>query len=320
MPQHVSKEKDHDSPKKILVVIALSALIAVFAWVVVKQSGKQELHCKDGQLTTEKVIQSHRGYCIRSSAASTQYKPGEPAPYSFSIIDDQDATLSDFDTVHEKNMHVIVVRKDLANFQHVHPDYDANTGRFTLINLTFPTDGEYRIFADFTPTTSQMGPDGQKLPVTLSEDVAVGDTKNYQPQPIGGTERMKMFGDYEVTLSLQPEPVISQTETKLSFMIMRQGQMVTNLENYLGALGHSVVLREGILDFIHTHPQEAPTQTGTVEFMATFPSEGNYKVFSQFQHEGKIFTTDYVVVVGQGAETGTPPPMEMPMSMPGGQQ
>ena len=58
--------------------------------------------------------------------------------------------------VHEKIMHFIVIRKDLANFQHVHPDFNSSTGEFTLSNLTLPSDGEYRLFADFTPTASQM--------------------------------------------------------------------------------------------------------------------------------------------------------------------
>ena len=125
----------------------------------------------EGKLSNIQSIQSHRSYCIRSGAPTTSYLPGMPSRFTYSVVDDEGNTLKDFDTVHEKIMHFIVVRKDLTNFQHLHPDFNKVTGEFTLSNLTFPSDGEYRLFADFTPTSSQMGSGSTKLPVTISQDI-----------------------------------------------------------------------------------------------------------------------------------------------------
>ncbi len=300
----------------VLIVIGL---ILLGGWFVIKGQGTSGQYCQsDGTLESKKPIQSHRSYCLKSDANAKSFMPNTATSYSFSLIDDQGKTLKEFDTVHEKIMHVIVAREDLANFQHLHPEYNQSTGEFTLTSLTLPTDGQYRIFADFTPTGSQMGADNMKLPVTLSEDLAVGNVANYKPQALGDAENMKTFDGYSVTLTTVPNPILSGTERKLIFTIEKNGKQVTNLEPYLGALGHSVILSEGDLDFIHAHALNtaSDTQNGTIIFAATLPKAGKYKAFTQFQHEGIVITTNFVVEAAQGseAESETTP---MPDMMPG---
>jgi len=263
-------------------------------------------------LTTSPVAQSHRSYTLQSDAASKSYQPKQPTTYTFSIVDGQGNTVKDFVTVHEKIMHLIVVRKDLAEFQHVHPGLNKQTGQFTLANLTFPSDGPYRIFPDFTPANAQLGPDGLPLGVTLHEDVNVGNLANDKPQSLTDTQLSKTFQGYQVQLMPSPTPVAAGQSTTCTFAITQNGKPVTNLEKYLGALGHTVVLREGDLEFLHTHAldENIHNQTGKVDFAVTFPSAGKYKVFSQFQHEGRVLTTDFVVSVAKGAETPTETPAD----------
>lgn len=265
----------------------------------------------DGTFTDTMPIQSHRSYCLKSNAQEVAFSANTPTLYSFSIVDDQGNTTKDFEVTHTKQMHVIVVRKDLANFQHVHPDFDPGSGIFTLSNLKLPTDGEYRIFADFAPVGVQKDPMGMPLPVTISEDVKAG--RSFVRQPIGSEEVAKTFGQYQASLATHG-PITTGTEAMLMFSLKQNGKPVTNLEEYLGALGHSVVLREGTLDFIHAHPLEdaSTPQSGTVSFMVDFPQPGKYKVFTQFQHNGEVFTTDFVVNAVEGAEQS-----EMPGMMPG---
>lgn len=278
-----------------------------------KVAGEAKYCSSDGTLTDTIPIQSHRSYCIKSNATLQTYVSSTPVTYSFSIVDDQGNILKDFAITHTKQMHVIAVRKDLANFQHVHPEFSEATGTFTLSDLTFPTDGEYRIFADFAPEGAMLDAEGMPLPVTLSQDVRVGNT--YQPQPIGSEERTKTFDGTRVILTTMPQSLMSGMESMLTFSLSRGGKPITDLQEYLGALGHSVVLREGTLDFIHAHPMDnnVANQNGKVEFMVTLPQEGRYKVFSQFQRGGEVFTTDFVIRAAQA----TPGMMDMDMSMPG---
>jgi hypothetical protein len=46
---------------------------------------------------------------------------GVPAELSFIVRDDRGAPVRDFEVEHEKRMHLIVVRRDLTSFQHLHP-------------------------------------------------------------------------------------------------------------------------------------------------------------------------------------------------------
>ncbi len=303
--------------KTILVtVIIFVAVVGIGSTFLLKGSPQPNkevtVYCSsDGTLTNTMPIQSHRSYCLKSDAKDVTYPVQTPSEYSFSILDDQGNTIKNFEITHTKQMHVIVVRKDLAYFQHVHPQFDEATGVFTLSDLTLPADGEYRIFADFAPAGGQKDSVGMPLPVTLSEDVSVGSGANYTPQPIGSQERTKTFEGYQVSLSTD-KPLKSGTESMLTFDLKQKGKAVADLEPYLGALGHSVVLREGNLDFIHAHPVEDLTakQNGKVDFMVDFPEAGTYKIFTQFQRGGKVFTTDFVVSVAQGTSTGSMPGMD----------
>jgi hypothetical protein len=262
------------------------------------------------QTSSNTPIQSHRTYSLKTDSAGKTYAVNTPSEYSFSVVDEQGNTLKNFQITHTKLMHVIVARKDLKYFQHVHPQFNQYTGQFTFSDLTFPADGVYRIFADFAPGDGQKDPSGMPLPVTLSEDVPVGVGANYTPAALGSEERAKTFEGYQVTLSTD-QALVSGKESALTFNLKQNGKPIIDLEEYLGALGHSVILREGNLDFIHAHPMEDINrpQTGEVGFMVDFPEAGKYKVFTQFQRAGKVFTTDFMVSVSEGAkDSGTSAP------------
>ena len=86
-------------------------------------------------------------------------------------------------------------------------------------------------------------------------------------------------------------------------MKISKDQTPIELETYLGALGHSVILKERSLDYIHTHAEggdhneHGSGSPSEISFFTEFPLEGKYKIYTQFQHEGKVMTTVYVVEV-----------------------
>ncbi len=307
-----------------IIAVAVVLILAVGGVVFLNNTKSKtpiaqngSIYCSsDGTFTDTKPIQSHRSYCVKSDSSGKTYSVNAPSEYSFSIIDDQGNTLKDFAITHTKQMHVIVVRKDLAYFQHVHPEFDPSTGTFTLKDLTFPADGVYRVFADFAPVDGQKDSMGMPLAVTVSEDVPAGTGANYVSQPIGTEENAKTFDGMTVSL-ITHGAMTSSAENMLMFNLNQNNKPVTDLQEYLGALGHAVVLREGNLDFIHAHPIEdvKAKQNGTVSFMVDFPEAGKYKVFTQFQRGGKVITTDFVVSVAQGADQSGMQGMDM--SMPG---
>ena len=61
------------------------------------------------------------------------------------------------------------------------------------------------------------------------------------------------------------------------------------MQDYLGAKGHLVALRQGDLAFLHVHPD-----ANSLKFMATFPTAGAYRLFLQFKTtDGRLHTAAF---------------------------
>jgi hypothetical protein len=297
MNDELLNDQPKQKPDKTLIIVGITAVILVLVagitYLLTRPKAVQPQ--KTAALTMcPEANKQHPGHCISSNIGQLNLKPNTAGNYQFAILDDKGKPIKDFEKVHEKQMHVMVVRKDLAYFQHIHPTFNANTGVWTLDKLTIPTDGPYRLFADFTEG-------GTKSAVTIYEDFNVGDMTNYQKQPVGDTNEDKTFGKYQVLLQTEPIVLQANTAAKLVYLFgdaQNGGASLTGLQPYLGAMGHAVILSEN-LDFIHAHATDNKllASRGVVEFMATLPKEGKYKVFGQFQHNGNVFTTDFVLPV-----------------------
>jgi YD repeat-containing protein len=187
----------------------------------------------------------------------------------FRITDRSGRTVRDFDVEHTKRMHLIVVRRDMTGFQHLHPRQDADGSWSVPLALREP--GAYRVFADFS-----VGGE----PRTLATDLAIdGDVRT---TPLPAPTRTVRTDGLEVTMS-----------DDLRFSITRDGRPVA-VQDYLGAKGHLVALREGDLAFLHVHPDER-----SLRFEATFPTAGRYRLFLQFQVDGRVHTAEFTHEVGR---------------------
>lgn len=277
--------------KKLLIAIIIGLLV-VGVYSLSKDSNKPM--SKD----SNKPIQSHRSYEIEVIEKPSEIKVNEPVKIGYKIKNDKGEVVKDFAIAHEKIMHFIVVRKDLAAFQHLHPDFDQKIGEFK-VEVTFASVGHYRFFADFTPGNDNP----QRLPVTVGSDIDVGDVSAFQNQPlIPDIDQEKTMADYQIIYEVSGELKAQVPETYK--LVVTKNHQPVDLEKYLGALGHSVVIKEGSLDYIHTHAGEAGVmmdhgmgEGNEMSFSVTFPETGVFKIFTQFQYEGKGITTDYVVKV-----------------------
>jgi len=286
-----------------LLLLVTPFIVGAFFLAPTKQSNKEE------PMQNNPADQSHRNYAIDVIEKPTvnQIPLNKPTTIKYRIKNDQGDIVTDFAIAHEKVMHFIVIRKDLTQFQHLHPDFNQETGEFR-VPVTFSAPGPYRFFADFTPGTDNP----LQLPVTVSSDLTVGDVTDFQPYEVTPDTKKEVSvpPDYRVTYTL-PAELQSQTPVTYSLGVEKDNQPVT-LENYLGARGHSVVLKEGTLAYIHTHAGEQgdamehgehsghampPAQENKIDFATTFPNAGLYRIFTQFQHQGNVLTTAYTVAV-----------------------
>ncbi|WP_028650230.1 hypothetical protein [Nocardioides halotolerans] len=202
-------------------------------------------------------------------------------PLTFAVTGPDGARVTAYDEQHERDLHLVVVRRDLTGFQHVHPDLDPTTGEWTTDVDLDP--GAWRVLADFVPAG------GDKL--VLGADLLVAG--DFEPQPLGGDVVVAQADGYDVRLDRTDD---ADGGSLLTATVTRDGAPVTDLEPYLGAYGHLVALREGDLGYLHVHPEEgAPGPE--IAFGTEFPSAGRYRLFLQFQHAGTVHTVAFTTTV-----------------------
>ncbi|MCX2180831.1 hypothetical protein KV205_09855 [Streptomyces sp. SKN60] len=216
----------------------------------------------------------------------------------FAIKDAAGKKVTAFTTEHGKELHFIVASRDLTVFRHLHP-VKAVDGTWT-VDADLPAAGAYKAFADFKP--ADKGAKGAKG-VTLGVDLSVPGA--YAPKPMPPVNPTADVDGYQVRLGGTLDP---GKAGELRLTVTKAGKPVTNLEPYLGAYGHLVALREGDLAYLHVHPNEGGPGPD-VSFTATAPSSGTYRLFLDFQHEGKVRTAAFTVRAG-GAGTALPAPSE----------
>ncbi|MDB5032785.1 MAG: hypothetical protein JWQ98_26 [Chlorobi bacterium] len=254
---------------------------------------------------------------------------GVPTLLTLTITDAKTGRpIEQFDSAHTVLMHLILVSTDLTWFNHIHPEYKGN-GVFT-VTATFPRAGYYALYADYTPHGRS-----QEVPQYEIEAMGVGKPAKRlvlkpAPDTVGAEGWMLksvlsapegMPGSpggsrYTVAMMPMPEKLTAGKDVMLHFQVRdAKGKPITDLEPYLGAMGHAVILSSDTKLYLHAHPMEsgmshdamkpgAPMDSGTeadrgpnVIFHTNVPSPGYYKIWGQFQHHGKIITAPFVVHV-----------------------
>jgi hypothetical protein len=209
--------------------------------------------------------------------------PGEVA---LVIRDREGSPVTAFDVAHEKELHLVVVSRDLASFAHLHPTRDPD-GTWRVATPPLPA-GSYRVYADVVPSGAAN--------VVLGADLTVpGDHEPRRPAP----SRAVTVDGYQVTIDGSLVP--GQT-SELAVSVRRDGVAVTDLEPYLGALGHLVAIRDGDLAYLHVHPLEQAEGPGgpTVRFGVTVPTAGTYGLFFDFSVGGLVRSASVVTSTDHG--------------------
>ncbi|MGW7357126.1 hypothetical protein ACWGI0_10905 [Streptomyces sp. NPDC054802] len=230
-----------------------------------------------------------QGYAL--DLRTPRVEAGKPAQLRFAVVDQAaDRNVTEFRREHGKELHLIVASRDLTTYRHLHPVRAADGTWSTPVEL--PTAGGYRVFADFAPTAKNTGG------LTLGAELAVSGPS--KPEALPRPVRTVTVDGYEVTLKGELRPGAG-SELKLD--VAKDGKPVTDLQPYLGAYGHLVALRSGDLAYLHVHPNGEPgdgkTKPGPeISFTATAPSKGSYRLFLDFQHDGKVRTAAFTVQAG----------------------
>jgi hypothetical protein len=275
--------------------------------------------CKTEAPKNEKVqsnqnadVQNNKSVSIDYSVNPQTVKANESAEMTFTVKSSAGEIVKDFEVVHEKLIHLIVVSEDLKEFYHIHPAQQTD-GSFRG-SFTFPNGGTYSIYADVKPKEgSQMVKDFKQI--------VAGNERTKEPLKVDGKFEKNVEG---LRVEMKPNSTLeSGKEILLDFNVFdaETNKPVTDLEKYLGEYAHFVVISEDLSQYVHVHPMskdDAKSAENSHEDMEThehgekvsdvkseaivsahivFPNAGKFIIWAQFQRNGKVINVPFVVEV-----------------------
>ena len=220
---------------------------------------------------------------LKMDAGWDNLKPGVAKTLTFHLERDG-KTVKEFDLLHERVMHFIVVRDALDEFQHLHPKMSENG--IASVEVAFPTAGKYLIFVDCQPKGEAQQ--------TVRHEMSIEGAPPLAPELQIDVPGTITVGDCKADVALQR----SDNEWNMTFALSDlEDQQLKDLEPYLGAMGHLVVIKSGTGEYVHAHAETQTAPDGRVAFATHFTHPGIYKAWGQFQRNAQVFTIPAVLKV-----------------------
>jgi Cu+-exporting ATPase len=237
-------------------------------------------------------------------------QPGRPERLTVEVRDaETSALVGDLVRTHQVWMHMILTRSDLGTFAHIHPEPTGTPGVFT-VRASFPTAGEYLVHSEFR-RNGQMGDVLDTHTVTVA-----GRQPSAAPVP---TEDVRSWTGDGVRIGLDGTATAGATsDLELTFAHLDHAGAVTgpvtDLQPYLGAAGHVVVMRADGSTFAHRHAETFDAKGRPVlalpgarfgpdlDLHVRFGQPGPYRMWVQFElGDGTVVTAPFVVHVAPPA-------------------
>jgi hypothetical protein len=260
-----------------------------------------------------------RVYRTEFKSEPAEVNAGETVALVFTIRNAEGEVVRNLQIVHEQAMHLLIISDDLSEFYHLHPKQEAD-GSFRVTHL-FPRTGNYWLYVDYTPDTHQVV-DQLSLQIRGEAREAIALVED--------ESTTKTVDGLRVTMKSN-QPLRAGEAVMLDFAVEDEqtNEPVADLQPYLGALAHFVIISENGAEFLHVHPMEPhevstahsashavispahhqQTQSNklhTFDSSATqisahtsFPHAGLYKIWAQFQRHGLVMTVPFVVRVAE---------------------
>ena len=210
---------------------------------------------------------------------------GRPVTLELMIHAADGTMVKDFEVTHEEKVHLVIVRDGLDHFAHIHPAVDAQGN--LIISHTFPVGGRYRLFTDYTSSSSGHA--------TATGSLAVGGESPFAPSLVANAPGSVAADGVHASISASPLKVGEPAH--ITFAVQNEEGSSTKLEPYMGALGHLMFVNAAG-QYVHVHPVTADADRGTVEFEANFAEPGLYKGWAQFKQGGMKRVIPLVIKVG----------------------
>lgn len=247
-------------------------------------------------------------YTLHLTVEPRAIKAGEKTKFRFAILHPLTGEpVTQFGEVHDKLYHLFIVSRDFKQFFHIHPQLEKD-GSFT-IEETLPVAGQYVMFSDFMPIGG--GPQLIATPITTAG--FDGDIASSWPN-LKTDSFTKTADGVKVEMQIEPAQLLAGEEADVPIHLTdeKTGAPIKDLQRYLGAFGHGMMLSEDMTEHVHAHPAETLEGTNITSgggpdlvFHALFPKPGFYRMWVQFQRNNVLSTVPFTFRVIRPGETST---------------
>ncbi len=228
---------------------------------------------------------------VKISTGSQEIEAGKPVNMSIAVTEHGRNVM--LDVIHEKKIHLLTVNEELSWFDHIHPEEQPD-GTYH-ISETFPAAGKYLLFTDYKPSGN--------APEVNTHYIEVSGTVTDIPQRLE-TKLASIVNGYTVFL-LNGDELTTTNVQGLQFSIVKDCRILQakDMQLYLGANAHIVMISKADYDFLHIHPvfdDNFPIYAETI-----IKKAGLYRMWVQFKIEDMIHTADFTVTVSRGEHAET---------------
>lgn len=258
--------------------------------------------CPKCGMTMVKTRRPERGeYDVQIRTNPAQVKPNENFVLSFDITHPKSGVpIQDFNIFHDMPFHLFVVSQDLDYFAHIHPKQGKD--RRFAIETSVPKAGAYFVYCDIFPANG--------LPHVVQRSLVTegfkGDLFAQRARLKPDQVLIKSISGVRVELTLNPSVPLGGKNVRLKYRVVNEmtGEPVTDLQPYLGAWGHTLILSEDGRDYVHSHPSDLipdgvnrnQLRSGpNVSFESFLPRAGRYRIWSQFQRSNEVVTVSFTI-------------------------
>jgi hypothetical protein len=271
----------------------------------------QEGVCPKCGMPLSTVRPSVRGaYRLAVTQTPRVARAGERVRLNFVVTHPETgARVRDFVLNHERLFHLFIVSADMNEYQHIHPELGSD-GSFK-VETRLPRAGLYKLHSDFFPAGGTLQVLHRSL-ATAGYRALRGASAVAAAKLSADTSHTKTIDGMKISLEWGGGELVPGAFVRLKYRITdaRTNAPVRDLEPYLGAWGHTLILDADQSDYLHSHPTEtlpegverASLRGGPeVEFGAMFPEAGLYRIWTQFQRGGRVSTVSFTVEVKPAA-------------------
>ena len=257
-----------------------------------------------------------RDYGFEFTSSPALVRAGENAQWRFKVFHPSTGQqVAKFEPVHERQYHLFVISQDMEHFQHIHPEQQSD-GTWA-IDVTLPKASYYKVLSDFLPS----GGATQLIARPIVTAGYTGDLAGNSAVLVADTDSKKVVDDISAVVSYDPPTFVAGLYGHLIFNLTdtATGRPITDLQTYLGAFGHTLIMSEDMVDYVHTHPLDILASGDddsmpqflippgadleklrggpTVTFDGLMPKPGRYRAWTQFRRDNTLhtFTTTFEV-------------------------